>query len=186
MRRERDSHVGCGCGMAGHNVARRSFMRWASMAGLGALTASCAQTPAPAQAHGADALLLSCMDYRLIDDLTRFMDGMGLRDRYDHVVLAGASLGVMNIAYPDWRYTFWEHLDFAVEKHGVHKVIAVDHRDCAAYPLMLSVEIPDAPEGELALHRGVLHDFAAAVLERHPTLVVETYLMALDGSVERV
>lgn len=33
------------------------------------------------------------MDYRLTDDTVAYMEGHGLHDKYDHVVLAGASLG---------------------------------------------------------------------------------------------
>jgi len=62
-----------------------------------------------------EALLLSCMDYRLVDDTERYMSGRGLRDKYDHVILAGASLGVVSEKYPSWSKTFWEHLEVAIQ-----------------------------------------------------------------------
>src|SRR5437868_2406577 len=56
----------------------------------------------------ADALLLSCMDYRLTDETALFMSNdLGMHDNYDHVILAGASLGVNNTKYPNWGKTFW-------------------------------------------------------------------------------
>jgi hypothetical protein len=34
-------------------------------------------------------LLLTCMDLRVLDEVTEFMDHDGLTNRYDHVILAG-------------------------------------------------------------------------------------------------
>jgi hypothetical protein len=34
------------------------------------------------------------MDLRLLDETVAFMDRLGMTKRYDHVILAGASLGV--------------------------------------------------------------------------------------------
>ena len=43
---------------------------------------------------GTDALLLSCMDYRLTDDVYGFMQhDLGMHGKYDYVILAGAALG---------------------------------------------------------------------------------------------
>jgi hypothetical protein len=33
------------------------------------------------------------MDFRLIDDIVRFMDGKGYNNNYDQFILAGGSLG---------------------------------------------------------------------------------------------
>ncbi len=37
-----------------------------------------------------NVLLVTCMDLRLIDDIVDFMNHDNLRNRYDHVVFAGA------------------------------------------------------------------------------------------------
>ncbi|MEX1108086.1 MAG: carbonic anhydrase [Dongiaceae bacterium] len=164
---------------------RRRFMSLTAVAAAGGLTL--ASMPQPAVAAGkAKALLLSCMDYRLIDDLVRFMDKQGLQDQYDHVILAGASLGVVSIAFTDWHETFWQHLDVAIDLHHIETVIVVDHRDCGAYRIALSVDTAGDPEIELDQHRATMIEFAKQLEERHPTLGLETYLMALDGSVEQV
>ena len=76
-------------------VNRRQFCRLATMGG-GVALFEVALPHRTAHASGAvDALLLSCMDYRLVDDTERYMAGRGLRDKYDHIVLAGASLGAL-------------------------------------------------------------------------------------------
>lgn len=57
------------------------------------------------------------MDYRLIDETERYMSARGLRDKYDHIILAGASLGALTDQYPAWNQTFWEHLEIALSSY---------------------------------------------------------------------
>jgi hypothetical protein len=44
----------------------------------------------PAGTGQAEALLLSCIDYRLPGKIARYMEGRGLAANYDHMILAGA------------------------------------------------------------------------------------------------
>src|SRR5947208_1428106 len=72
----------------------------------------------------ADALLLTCMDHRLIDDVADYMQSptkRNMKEDYDYVVLAGASLGVNNTTYPAWGSTFWDHLATAIKLHQIKK-----------------------------------------------------------------
>lgn len=158
-----------------------------ALVALGALLAVGCTTPvATAPSHSTDALLLSCMDYRLTDDTTRYFEGRGMRDRYDHVALAGASLAVLAEPYPAWGSTFWEHLAVAIELHHVHKVVVLDHRDCGAYRALLGEDFAKSPARETAIHAEKLRALRDAIREKHPDLEVEMLLMALDGSVETI
>ena len=134
----------------------------------------------------AEALMLSCMDYRFVDPQAKFMNGKGLDGEYDHVVLAGASLGVVSKKFGKWHDVFWEHLDVAIKLHKVHQVIVIDHRDCGAYKLALGEAAVGTPEKELAAHTATIHTFAKLVAKHHPDLPVEGYLMALDGTAEQI
>jgi carbonic anhydrase len=165
-------------------MGRRDFIRLAAI-GAGAALFMSVAPKARAGGH-AKALLLSCMDYRLVDDLVLFMHAKGLKDDYDHVVLAGASLGVVSETFADWHKTFWEHLDVAIELHHVEEVIVIDHRDCGAYTIALGGDAVATPEQENAVHAATLAAFAAQVHGRHPDLKIETFLMSLDGKVEAV
>ena len=147
--------------------------------------AASAASPATAAGH-CDVLLLSCMDYRLVDDLARYMDGRGLRDDYDHAILAGASLGALTDRRPDWGRTFWEHLDTAIELHHISRVMVIDHRDCGAYRLFLGEKAVDTPAKELAAHSAELRRLREAIKAKHSRLEVELDLMALDGSVQTI
>lgn len=133
-----------------------------------------------------DVLLLSCMDYRLVDDLVSFMDSRGLQGNYDHVVLAGASLGAVSEKVPDWNRTFWEHLDAAIQLHQIKRVMVVDHRDCGAYRLLLGDAAVKDPATELASHADQLHKLRAQIKSRHPDLEVELGLMELTGEVAQI
>jgi carbonic anhydrase len=139
-----------------------------------------------ARAGHCEVMLLSCMDYRLNDDLVAYMDGRGLKDDYDHVILAGASLGALVEQRPDWGRTFWEHLDAAIQLHHISKVMVIDHRDCGAYRLFLGEAAARDPETELASHTVKLHALRDAIKAKHPELEVELGLMALDGTVQTV
>lgn len=134
-------------------------------------------------AGGTDVLLLSCMDYRLMSDVAGYMNQRGLEKNYDHVILAGASLGAMNEMFPAWGETFWQHLDAAIQLHSIHKVVVLDHRDCGAYRVILGEDLADDPARELEVHAERMMALRDAIRASHPSLEVELLLMALDGSV---
>lgn len=153
---------------------------------LGAGAALLSATPALRAAGGTDVLLLSCMDFRLMDDVERYMSGRGLRDKYDHVVLAGASLGAVTDKFPAWNKTFWEHLDIAIKLHNIHTVMVLDHRDCGAYKVVVGPEHAKDRGTETAAHAKQLGALRAQLAEKYPKLKVETLLMSLDGEVETI
>jgi carbonic anhydrase len=163
------------------HLDRRGFF-----AGIAAATATTLAAPAFA-AGKADAIVLSCMDYRLVDDLIVQLDVIkGMKDNYDHVVIAGAALAAVGEKFSDWHEVFWTHVGLAIQLHGVHQIIAVNHRDCGAFKLGLGPETIDTPEKETATHTEVMKTFTAEARKRYPDLTVKGYLMALDGSVEEL
>ncbi len=169
-----------------------------SLLAVSLLVAACTHTAPPAAghdaheaaaaggSHGTDALLLTCMDYRLVDETERYMTGRGMRDHYDHVILAGAALGATTDQRPGWNTTFWEHLDVAVDLHSIRKVIVIDHRDCGAYRVFLGEDFAKDREHETTIHEATMRDLANQIHAKRPDLEVELQLMSLDGTVERV
>ncbi|HAS51819.1 MAG TPA: hypothetical protein DCS21_08805 [Gammaproteobacteria bacterium] len=163
--------------------------------GHGAASASGAETghgAAPAAetghgtAHTAEALLLSCMDYRLIDDIAKYMDSRGLTDQYDHVILAGAALGALTKNFKDWNKTFWDHLKVSIDLHQINSVILMDHRDCGAYKVILKADFAKDALLEERVHGKHLRELAQAIRKRYPKLEIEMLLMNLDGTVQTV
>jgi carbonic anhydrase len=167
-------------------MKKREFIKLAAL-GAGAGLFNVALPVSMARAAGStEALLLSCMDYRLMDDIERYMSKRGLRDKYDHVVLAGASLGAVTSRYPAWGKTFWDHLGIALDLHHIHKVIVMDHRDCGAYKVILGEDFAKDARRETNTHAAQLQKLAGEIARKHPKLEVETLLMALNGTVEKV
>jgi Putative carbonic anhydrase len=159
--------------------SRRSMLRGiAAAAGVGLLL------PRVAFAGNAEAVVLTCMDYRLVDDAVNYFNGRGLKNNYDQLVLAGASLGALGKLGPDWASTFWKHVDTSIQLHHVHELVVVDHRDCGAYKLAFGAEATADRADETALHRSYLRNLREQVATKYPELRMQLLLMDLDGSVE--
>lgn len=129
-------------------------------------------------------MVLSCIDYRLTDKISAYLATRGLSGKYDQVILAGAALGAVTSKYPEWGKTFRDHLGLAIQLHQIKRVIAIDHRDCGAYRLILGKDLTG--DAEKAQHATELHRLARQIHAAHPHLAVENYLMNLDGSVETI
>lgn len=107
------------------------------------------------KAYEGEALVLTCMDLRQMDEVAEYLGtpalaaarehngtrpaaGCGLKDLYDHVAMAGAALGAMTPAKPHWGQTFWDHVDLAVALHKVKRLVVIEHQDCGAYKALFS------------------------------------------------
>jgi hypothetical protein len=167
--------------LQGRALGRRALLR-VGAAGGAALALGAAAAPAAA-AGGTDALLLNCIDYRLTGQVTRYMAARGLGQRYDQVVLAGAALAAVHPAVPAWNQTFWDHVQVALDLHGITRVMAMDHRDCGAFQVFLGQDYGADPAAETEVHAVYLDLLRQQLTARYPRLGVELLLMSLDGSV---
>jgi hypothetical protein len=175
MSKERPAHGrGCEC-----FSRRRALQLFAGAAGAGLLLPS-----ATFASGSAAALVLTCMDYRLVDDGVNYFNERGLKNKYDHVVLAGASIGALGKLGQEWADTFWKHVGTAIKLHGIHEVIVVDHRDCGAFKIVFGKESIAQRADETALHKQQAALLTAQIKQKFPELKTEMLLMDLDGSVE--
>jgi carbonic anhydrase len=170
--------------MTTKQIGRREFVKRAVL-GTGVFLMAVPNSPSQA-AGDTEVLLLSCMDYRLIDETERFMTRRGYRNKYDHVILAGAALGALTDKFPAWNKAFWEHLEVALELHKISKVFVVDHRDCGAYKVILGEDFSKDAAKEMAIHTEKLKEIEAQILQKYPKLKVELFLMGLNGSVTTI
>ena len=155
-------------------------------AGLFAIAAAVlVYQPLRAAGH-TEALVLSCMDYRLVDDTEHYFAERGIKDKYDHIILAGASLGAVTDKYPAWNQTFWDHLGVAIQLHNITKVIVLDHRDCGAYKVIIGEDFGKTPEKETTVHTAQLNKLMQQIKAKYPSLEVELLLMDLAGKVEKM
>ncbi len=157
------------------------------MLGLGLGAAGLALLPSRARAAGGvTALAVTCIDYRLVDDAVRFFDDKKMTNDYDQVSLAGASLAAVSDKFPESNAAFWSHVGIAKQLHNIKKVIVVDHRDCGAFKVAFGKDYKGEGAVETAQHKAVMQQVKAKLAKTHPDLQSEFYLMALDGSTERV
>ena len=123
-----------------------------------------------------EVVLLSCMDFRYPHRIIDTMDARDLRGKYDHLILAGASLGVLHA--PEWQKTFLDQLAFAVNKHGATQVIILDHRDCGAYKEFLNVT-PDDPAQEKLAHEEQARKAMDLIVQELPSLKGNVHALLL-------
>lgn len=176
--------------VTGTEVSRRRFLGVTSAIGLGAafapFSALAQERPPACEGHGPyDAMVLSCIDPRIIDPVHYYMNVINKqRCRYSQFVIAGAAVGAMAPKFASWHAAFWENLDASISLHKIKKVIAIDHRDCGAAKLAYGDKSIADPATETATHKRVLAEFQKKVNRLHPSLEVVTGLMALDGNIE--
>ncbi len=90
--------------------------------------------------HTAKAIVLECMDFRLRDNIACQLNSMGLKDDYDAVISAGASLGYNGfLEYNGWYIYIDEHVKLAYTLHDISEIIIIEHEECGAY----SAEYPE-------------------------------------------
>jgi hypothetical protein len=131
--------------------------------------------PDASKAAGVPILMLQCMDSRYPHRTLQTMDSMGLRGKYDQLILPGASLGVVlreRTEPPkkvDWQSSFLDQLGVAIDLHQVSEVLILDHRDCGAYKVFLGVT-PDDPKAEKDAHIKKCQEAIGIIVKRFPQL----------------
>jgi carbonic anhydrase len=130
----------------------------------------------------AQAMVLTCMDYRFVNDSVYFFNRMGFRDDYNKFSLAGASLGYNQSAFPEWSATFDKHIGLAKDLHDINEIVVMDHMDCGAYRILYDNPSMSRKE-EYDLHVKNLQQFKGLMQQKYPSLKVSAQLIDLDGSV---
>lgn len=135
--------------------------------------------------HHAKAIILSCIDYRFVDDLIMFLEGGRLAQKYDVTAVAGASLGYNQDKYPYWAQTIRDQIDLAVELHHIKQVVVVDHQDCGCYSMFYPHIKPNSEEERL-LHIRNINEFINKMKLIYPDLLFRGYLIHVNGKVEGI
>jgi carbonic anhydrase len=132
--------------------------------------------------HRAKALVLSCMDYRLVDTTISLLEATSLSEAYDFTTLPGAAIGFNEPPDMAWRTTLTDTLKLAIELHHIEAVLVIDHQDCGYGKAVF----PDYAENELMIHQENLSRFCRDIKSQFPTLDVSGYLLSLNGNITRM
>ena len=175
---------GCVC-VQPHGINRRHFLKSILPGALALYILQSAQ-PAKAENHSAQALVLSCSDFRFLKSELSFLAEKYLGNQYDWTALAGASLALAEFPHPADTVAFWDQLDLSYRLHHINKVIILDHQDCGAYASIIDWDLSEYPERELQVHADYLNQAYWAIRDRYPDLSIELYFVTLNGSVKAV
>jgi carbonic anhydrase len=138
--------------------------------------------------HEAESLVLSCIDYRLVDATVTELE-RGYNAPFDYTTLAGASLYVNRPERTEWRNTYLQTVLLARDLHNIKGIVCVQHEECGAfvgvYPYLI-----DPKTGKIPLNVEI--EYAAANMkalrdlmrEIHPDLYFRGYFLSLNGTLK--
>jgi carbonic anhydrase len=165
---------------------RRQFLRY--LIGAGVMTTASLIDPAIARAEKKvpKALVLSCIDYRILEAERYFLSLQNLGGQYDFVALAGASLALSGLPHQYDAEAFWDQLDISYRLHQIKKVMILDHEDCSVYEYKIDPNLASSPELELSTHTEYLSRAYWAIRDRYPDLNIELYFVKLNTEVKQI
>lgn len=165
------------------NINRRQFLRYL----LPSISLTILTSPKPALAEKiAKALVLSCIDFEILEAERYFLSLQNLTNKYDLTTLAGSSLALSGIPHQADAQAFWDQLDFSYRLHHITKVIILDHEDCSAYADKIDPNLSQDPEKERQVHAEYLSRAYWAIRDRYPDLNIELYFISLNAEVKPV
>lgn len=164
-------------------INRRHFLKVIS----GALSFAILSATEPARAERtAKALVLSCIDFRILEAERYFLSLQNLKNQYDLAALAGASLALRGLPHPADAQAFWDQLELSYRLHHIQKVIILDHQDCAAFADKIDPNLSKDPEKEQKVHADYLSKAYWEIRDRYPDLNIELYYVTLNAEVKPV
>lgn len=117
--------------------------------------------------HTCDAMVVSCIDFRLQKFIRHWTDS-ALKDKtFDMVGFAG---GTKDLA------TVMKQIDISVRLHHIELLILINHEECGAY----------GEESTPQRHAEDLRKAKEAVHAKYPDLRVDLYYLLLDGTFKKI
>jgi carbonic anhydrase len=170
-------------------IDRRGFLKY--MLGAAALTTTGLVGSQPAWAEkkptkSPKALVLSCIDYRILEAERYFLSLQNLSNLYDLTALAGSSLALSGVPHQSDAMAFWDQLDISYRLHHIKKVIILDHQDCAAFAYKIDPQLAADPALELKTHQESLSRAHWAIRDKYPDLNIELYFVSLNTEVKSI
>jgi len=141
----------------------------------------------------ANALVLSCIDFRLRENIKCNLNELNYINDYDEFILAGSTLGYNGLAdYTDWEKVTDDHIKLAYDLHKINTIILIDHMYCGAYKKAYQLNDADfGAEKEFKLHMYNLNKTANILQRKYdgsnprffeiPNLKIKKYVISING-----
>lgn len=127
--------------------------------------------------HQAQAIALTCIDFRFRKALQNFFENELNLYAVDHMAQGGgAKMVVEEGPIRDWVFA---NFDIAFNKHAVNRVILINHQDCGAYG---GSDAFGGLEDEIAKQEIQLRHGVSVVHSKYPDKQVEAYLALLGDN----
>ncbi len=115
----------------------------------------------------AQAIIVTCIDYRLQEEIEDWIDKNFQPDTFDRASIAGASKDLKMLL---------DQVKIARDLHKIREAVLINHQDCGAY----------GKEGTYEKH---IHDLIHArtkINEAFPKLEIRLYYLHLNGAFEEI
>jgi hypothetical protein len=128
-----------------------------------------------------ETLVIHCSDYRFQGALVEFLNRvLNLNENYDLIAVPGGPLSLALLErHSDDSRAAWKWFRFFVERHGIRRLILIQHQDCAWYQ-----EVPPGAHSPHALRQRQQEDLArisSQLRKSFPDLRVESYFAGWDA-----
>ena len=137
----------------------------------------------PKNNKGASTFVLACIDPRFTEFLAHYLiNDKDIQHDYDLFALAGAELGANQTQFKQWKKTLTNHIDIALDLHGIKQMLVFSHLDCGAYKVFKDMEKDDDPH----LHKAELIKLSKFIKKKYPQLTYKGFIMDTKGKIHRV
>lgn len=117
--------------------------------------------------HTCDAIVVTCIDFRLQKYIEEWLVKNVGELQYDRVAWTGGVIDLPGIL---------KQIEISNRLHHIQKVVLINHEDCGAY----------GATGTPEKHMQDLQNAKKEVAIKFPTLTVDTYYLHLDGMFEAI
>lgn len=133
--------------------------------------------------HHCQALIIACIDFRLIDNIHQWAKKLGLKDDYDLLTVGGASQQIADPDKKEYREFLLKQIDISVKLHKIEQLILIHHEDCGAYGGKAAFA---SDEEELRRHITDMTKTEKIIKDKHSQLKIIKVYAKLDESFEKV
>lgn len=125
--------------------------------------------------HKAEAIVVTCMDFRFCDQLRSAIKEAFNISAYDTIRLAGGAKNLSSPGADQRRKVVLSDIAIACQLHDVRLVMLLNHEQCGAYAQ--AGHRLDGAKAESDFHTGELEKARKVVLERFPKTAVASGLL---------